>query len=74
MIRRFILGVLCTFLPPGLSAQPGKTDPGSLDALQDIAVPAAVPFWPPAPAWYWLAVALALLALRLPKRRKSQAA
>jgi len=57
-------GLVCAFPPFGLAAQPGNTDPGSLDALQDIVLPAAVPSWPPAPAWYWLAAATALLVLR----------
>ena len=37
-------------------------DPGSLQNLNDIALPGAVPWWPPAPGWYAiLAVLLALL-------------
>jgi hypothetical protein len=63
-MRQLVSGLMCTLLPAGLAAQQGNIDPGSLDALQDIVVAAAVPFWPPAPAWYWLAAALALLLLR----------
>jgi hypothetical protein len=29
-------------------------DPASLDRLHDIIVPPSVPWWPPAPAWYWM--------------------
>jgi len=37
-------------------------DPGSLQNLNDIVLPGAVPWWPPAPGWYAvLAVLLALL-------------
>ena len=37
-------------------------DPGSLQNLNDIVLPGAVAWWPPAPGWYAvLAVALALL-------------
>jgi hypothetical protein len=39
-------------------------DAGSLDRLHDIVVPGAVPFWPPAPAWYAVGIiGLALLAV-----------
>lgn len=37
-------------------------DPASLDRLHDVIVPPAVPFWPPAPGWYWL-LAFAALAV-----------
>lgn len=43
-------------------------DAGSLQNLNDIILPAAVPWWPPAPGWYVLAsvlgVLLAFLAIR----------
>lgn len=40
-------------------------DPASLDRLHDVITPAPAPFWPPAPAWYWLLgfVGIALLFL-----------
>jgi hypothetical protein len=39
-------------------------DAGSLQKLNDIVVPAPVPWWPPAPGWYvLLGIALAALAL-----------
>lgn len=31
-----------------------EVDPASLDRLHDILVPAPVPWWPPAPGWWWL--------------------
>jgi len=34
---------------------------GSLQNLNDIVVPAAVPWWPPAPGWYVLAAGLAMV-------------
>lgn len=33
-------------------------DPGSLNRLHDIVEPAAVPWWPPAPAWYVVGILL----------------
>lgn len=39
-----------------------KTDPTSLDRLHDLVQPPAVPWWPPAPGWYWVLGLLALLA------------
>ena len=38
-----------------------NNDPGSLQNLNDIVVPAAVPWWPLAPAWYVLAGLLLVL-------------
>jgi hypothetical protein len=40
-------------------------DPTSLERLHDIVLPAATPWWPPAPGWLWLSgfAALVLLAL-----------
>jgi hypothetical protein len=44
-------------------------DPTSLQRLHNIVVPPPVPWWPPAPGWYWLmafgTVILLLLALRI---------
>lgn len=39
-----------------------NTDATSLDRLHDIVVPAAMSWWPPAPAWYWL-MAFAAIAI-----------
>lgn len=36
------------------------SDPASLDRLHDIVVPAAVPWWPPAPGWLWFLAAVML--------------
>jgi hypothetical protein len=30
------------------------TDPTNLDRLHDIITPSPVPWWPPAPGWYWV--------------------
>ena len=38
------------------------TDPGSLQNLNDIVVPAPVGFWPPAPGWYAVIAVLLVLA------------
>jgi len=40
-------------------------DAGSLQNLNDIVVPGAVPWWPPAPGWYVLAAALAVFLFLL---------
>src|SRR5262245_28612494 len=40
-----------------------NTDPASLDRLHDIVVPPGVPWWPPAPAWYWFLGALTIFLL-----------
>lgn len=43
-----------------------NTDAISLDRLHDIILPAPVPWWPPAPGWYWvlgLVVVIVLTAL-----------
>ncbi|WP_035484672.1 DUF4381 domain-containing protein [Geminicoccus roseus] len=37
-----------------------QTDPGSLAGLHDIVASPPVPFWPPAPGWYVVALALAM--------------
>ena len=36
-------------------------DPTSLDLLHDVITPPPVPWWPPAPGWYWVLGALSLL-------------
>jgi hypothetical protein len=50
-------------------------DTGSLQNLNDIVVPGAVPWWPPATGWYVLAaiaaVGLAVLAVRWLRYRRS---
>ncbi len=38
-----------------------QTDPASLQNLHDIVVPSPVGWWPPAPGWYVVAIALPLL-------------
>jgi hypothetical protein len=54
-----------------------KSDPASLERLSDIALPAAVPWWPPAPGWYVLLALLAMvcawLAVRAGKRWRADA-
>ncbi|RBP35368.1 uncharacterized protein DUF4381 [Roseimicrobium gellanilyticum] len=46
-----------------------QSDPTSLDRLHDIVPPPAVPWWPPAPAWYWvlglLGIAVVVFLLRV---------
>ena len=42
-----------------------NSDPASLDRLHDIVAPPPVPWWPPAPGWYWLLGFLFLAALVL---------
>jgi len=37
-------------------------DPGSLERLHDIVVSPPVPFWPPAPGWYVVALVLVMAA------------
>lgn len=45
-----------------------QSDPTSLDRLHDIVPPPSVPWWPPAPAWYWvlglLCIAIVVWLLR----------
>lgn len=45
-----------------------NTNVTSLERLHDIILPAPVPWWPPAPGWYWilgfLAIAASLFAFR----------
>jgi hypothetical protein len=52
-------------------------DSTSLDRLHDLALPAEVPWWPPAPGWYALfalaLLAAALWAWRVWKRRQADA-
>ncbi len=38
-------------------------DAASLDRLHDIVVPAAAPWWPPAPGWLWLLGILTIVAI-----------
>lgn len=38
-------------------------DPTNLDRLHDIVAPPPAPWWPPAPAWYWVLGFLALATL-----------
>jgi hypothetical protein len=38
-------------------------DPGSLENLRDLALPAPVPWWPPAPGWWILAAGLVAAGL-----------
>jgi hypothetical protein len=40
-------------------------DPTSLDRLHDVIAPPPVPWWPPAPGWYWVLAVLLVLALVL---------
>jgi len=51
-------------------------DPASLDRLHDIVVPAAVPWWPPAAAWYVLifitATAAIYFAWHVYRRRRAR--
>jgi len=42
-----------------------SADPTSLDRLHDIVALPPVPWWPPAPAWYWVLSFLAVSALVL---------
>ncbi len=52
-------------------------DPASLSNLRDLALPAPVPWWPPAPGWWILAAGLLLagllLALRAAARYRANA-
>jgi hypothetical protein len=45
-----------------------SADPTSLDRLHDIIAPPPVPWWPPAPGWYWVLGFLLLLLLILALR------
>ncbi|MBT8049095.1 MAG: DUF4381 domain-containing protein [Xanthomonadales bacterium] len=56
---------------------PMNGDGGSLQNLNDIVLPEAVPWWPPAPGWYVLAALLVLcfgyiLVRRLRTRRRNR--
>jgi hypothetical protein len=42
-----------------------KTDATSLDRLHDIVTPTAIPWWPPAPGWYWVLGFFSLVAAGL---------
>lgn len=41
------------------------SDPGSLQHLHDIVLPAPVPWWPPAPGWYALAIIMVAVLVGL---------
>jgi hypothetical protein len=43
-------------------------DTASLDRLHDIIVPAPVPWWPPAPGWYWVLGFVLIVVLVLAAR------
>lgn len=45
-----------------------NTNAVSLDRLHDIIVPAPVPWWPPAPGWYWVLGFVLVMALVLALR------
>jgi len=45
-----------------------KPDATSLDALHDLVLPPAVPWWPPAPGWYAVLALLVLAAAWLTSR------
>jgi len=40
-----------------------NSDAVSLDRLHDILMPAPVPWWPPAPGWYWVLAMVVVVAL-----------
>jgi hypothetical protein len=63
-VRRFsgCAWILLVYVPNPAGAQ--DVDPASLSRLNDIAMPPPVPWWPPAPGWYWLGGVL-LLCLAL---------
>jgi Domain of unknown function (DUF4381) len=42
-----------------------NADPTSLDRLHDVVAPPPVPWWPPAPGWYWVLGFLVAIALVL---------
>src|SRR5262245_53317744 len=42
-----------------------NTDPTSLNRLHDIVAPSPVPWWPPAPGWYWVLGFLLIVLLVL---------
>lgn len=58
--------------PTAVTRPVGASDPGSLQNLNDLILPVAIPWWPPAPGWYVLAAlaltALAWLALRASRK------
>lgn len=47
-------------------------DPTSLDRLHDLVPPPPVPWWPPAPGWYWLLGILTVAAVFLAARAFSR--
>lgn len=52
-------------------------DPTSLDRLHDIVAPPPTPWWPPAPAWYWVlgflfVAVVVILLLALLRRQRNR--
>ena len=60
-----------------MSGRRQADDPSSLSNLEDIIVPEAIPWWPPAPGWYAFAalavIAVALTAFLLVRRWRATA-
>jgi hypothetical protein len=45
-----------------------NSDPGSLSNLRDLAMPEPIPWWPPAPVWYFVIAFLAAVLLVIATR------